>query len=78
MTLMNDLMIIDCTHQKALLALTSTMEDIEDALQYYTALTHDVDIFISSDKQLKKAAIPQIPVLTPQEFLKEVRELGKL
>jgi len=43
-------------------------------LQYYTALTHEVDIFISSDKQLKKAAIPQLPVLTPVEFLNEVRD----
>ena len=74
MTLMNDVFIIDCDHETALLALSSKMEDIEDALQYYTALTHEVDIFISSDKQLKKAAIPQLPVLTPVEFLNEVRD----
>jgi predicted nucleic acid-binding protein len=74
MTLMNDLLVIDCDHETALLALSSTMEDIEDALQYYTALTHEVEIFISSDKQLRKAAIPQLPVLTPAEVLKEVRD----
>ncbi len=76
LTLMNDLRIIDCDHETALLALNSTMEDIEDALQYYTALTHSVDIFISSDKLLKKAAIPQLPVLTPSEFLKEGLDQG--
>jgi predicted nucleic acid-binding protein len=72
MTLMNDLLVIDCDHETALLALSSTMEDIEDALQYYTALTHELEISISSDKQLRKAAIPQLPVLTPAEVLKEV------
>jgi len=74
LTLMNDLLVIDCDHETALLALSSTMEDMEDALQYYTALIHEIDIFISSDKQLKKAAIPQIPVLTPAEFLEEARD----
>ena len=77
LTLMNDLRIIDCDHETALLALSSTMEDMEDALQYYTALTHDVDIFISSDKHLKKSAIPQLPVLTPSEFIKEMHDQGK-
>jgi len=77
MTLMNDLLVIDCDHETALLALNSTMDDIEDALQYYTALTHEVDIFISSDKLLKKSAIPRLPVLTPSEFLKDIRNQGK-
>ena len=68
---MNDLRLIDCDHETALTALGSAMEDIEDALQYYTALMHGVDIFLSSDKQLQKAAIPQLPILTPKEFLKK-------
>jgi hypothetical protein len=53
------------------------MEDMEDALQYYSALTHEADIFISSAKQLRKAAIPLLPVLTPAEFLKGVHDQGK-
>jgi hypothetical protein len=77
LTLMDDLRIIDCDHETALLALSSTTEDIEDALQYYTALTHEMDIFVSSDKQLRKADIPQLSVLTPAEFLKEVHDQGK-
>ncbi len=76
LTLMSDVQIIDCDHETAILALNSTTEDIEDALQYYTALSHDADVFISSDRQLKKAAIPQLPVLTPSEFLKEIHDRG--
>ena len=72
LTMMNDLRIIDCDHETALLAISSTMEDIEDALQYYTALTHDLDIFITSDKHLKKSAIPQLPVMNPSEFIKKI------
>ena len=37
-------------------------------------LIHDLDIFISVDKKLKKDAIPQLPLLTPAEFLKEIRD----
>ncbi len=33
------------------------MEDIEDALQNYTAIKFKLDIFISTDHELKKAAI---------------------
>ncbi len=69
LSLMNEVRVVDCDHETALLALNSMMEDIEDALQYYTALTHGADIFISSNKKLKKAAIPQLPVMTPREFL---------
>jgi predicted nucleic acid-binding protein len=47
------------------------MTDIEDALQYYTAMHHKVDYFISLDKNLIKSAIPVLPILTPEEFLKE-------
>jgi predicted nucleic acid-binding protein len=73
LTLLNDLRIIDCDHETTLLAMNSAMEDMEDALQYYTALTHGLDYFISSDKKLKKAAIPQLPVFAPKEFLDHFR-----
>jgi predicted nucleic acid-binding protein len=73
LSLLNDVRIIDCSHDTALLAVNSAMEDIEDALQYYAALAHGTDYFISSDRKLQKAAIPQLPVLTPQEFLDELK-----
>lgn len=70
-TLLLDVRAIDSNHETTLHALHSTMDDIEDALQYYTALYHKIDFFISRDKGLKKAAIPELPVYTPEEFLKQ-------
>jgi predicted nucleic acid-binding protein len=63
--------VIDCNHETALNAISSQLTDIEDALQYYTAINHKVDYFISLDKQFIKSALPVLPIYTPQEFLKE-------
>ena len=71
-TLLTDVHVIDCDHATSLMAINSNFDDIEDALQYYTALKNNVDYFISSDKKLKKEAIPQLPVYTAQEFLEEL------
>ena len=70
--LINDVQVIDCDHGTALIAINSNFEDIEDALQYYTALKHGIDYFISADKKLKKYAIPQLPVYTASELLAEL------
>lgn len=72
LTLLNDVQVIDCDHTTALTALSSEMDDTEDALQYYTAVKFKIDYFISADKKLKKAAIPQLPVYTAAEFLAEL------
>ncbi len=61
--------IIDCSHAVVVNALTSSMTDVEDALQYYTALHHNIDFFISQDKRLKQAAIAILPVYQPEDFL---------
>lgn len=66
-----DINIIDCSHSIVVNALNSAMADIEDALQYYTALHHKLDYFISRDKQLKQSAISFLPVYLPEEILKE-------
>lgn len=63
--------IIDAPHNVMLEALNSRMTDIEDALQYYTALHHQMDAFISGDKGLKKASIASLPVYGIEEFIKE-------
>lgn len=68
-TLINDILVIDCTHNMVEIALQSKIEDIEDALQYYTAIEHKLNYFISRDKQLKKSAIYTLPVLNLDEFL---------
>jgi predicted nucleic acid-binding protein len=67
--LLNDVTIIDCSHATAVLAVNSNISDPEDALQYYTALAHSVDYFVSADLALKKAALPQLPVYTAKELL---------
>ena len=72
LALLADVQTIDCNYETVLMALHSSIDDIEDALQYYTALNFDLDYFISSDKKLKKAAIPQLPVYEIEEFLKEL------
>ena len=63
--------LIDITRETAIVALSSKFTDIEDALQYFTAIHHKIDYFISRDKQLKKNGIPTLPVYTPQEFIEE-------
>lgn len=75
LTLLNDVLLIDCDHATALMAINSSIDDIEDALQYYTALKSGINYFISADKKLKKAAMPQLPVYTSSEFLTELEGL---
>ena len=72
LVLLNDIHVIDCDHATAITALSSNFSDTEDALQYYTALKFGMDYFISADKKLKKAALPQLPVYTASELLKEL------
>ncbi|MFD2872452.1 type II toxin-antitoxin system VapC family toxin [Mucilaginibacter ximonensis] len=67
--LLTDIQVIDCTHAITINALNSKMTDIEDALQYYTALHHKIDFFISEDKGLQKSAIPNLPVYSSKDFL---------
>ena len=70
LTLLNDVQIIECDHSTALSALSSGIDDIEDALLYFTAIKFEMDCFISSDQQLKKKSLPQLPVYSAREFLK--------
>jgi predicted nucleic acid-binding protein len=71
LTLLADVTVIDLPHEIAVNALHSKINDIEDALQYYTAIHHKLDYFISRDKQLQKQSIPVLTVYTPGEFLAE-------
>ncbi len=64
--------VIDCTHDIVEIALQSKITDIEDALQYYTAIEHKLNYFISRDKELKESATNLLPVLNLDEFLNVV------
>lgn len=70
LVLLADVTVVDISHETTMIALHSKIKDIENALQYYTAIHHKLDYFISRDKILLKDAIPALPVYTPQEFLK--------
>ena len=70
LSLLVDIQVIDIGHETTVNALHSKMNDIEDALQYYSALHHRLDYFLSRDKGLQKEAIPMLPVFSPEEFLK--------
>lgn len=71
LTLLNDVKIIDCDHTTALMAISSNFEDMEDAMQYFTAIKFGIDYFLSADKKLKKTAIPQLPIYTATEFFEK-------
>ena len=65
---------IDTGHEITVNALHSKMGNMEDALSYYTALHHKLDYFISRNQDLSDAAIPVLPVCTPEEFLQHNEE----
>lgn len=50
------------------LSLASDFSDFEDAIQYYTAIEHGMEVIISRNKKDFKNI--KLPVLTAKEFLK--------
>lgn len=67
---LNHAKIIEASQDTVLKALHSPISDVEDAIQYHTAIQHHLDYFISSDKKLMKSALSILPVLTPEAFLR--------
>ncbi len=52
------------------LALQSNFADLEDAVQYYTALSiKEVDYFITSNLKDYKNASSRLPVISPRQFM---------
>jgi len=56
-------------------ALLSNAPDKEDAIQYFTALqARDIKYFVTRDiSDYRKIERPQLPVHTPSQFLKEIK-----
>ncbi|MBL4677705.1 MAG: type II toxin-antitoxin system VapC family toxin [Mucilaginibacter sp.] len=73
LSLLNVITVIDIRHETAQIALHSKIDDIEDALQYYTAIHHKLDYFITRDKQLKKDGTPALAVISPDDFITLMR-----
>ncbi len=69
LSLLVDTTVIEINHEVTVNALFSKVNDIEDALQYYTAIHHGLDYFVTNDNQFRKIAMPALPVYTPAEFL---------
>jgi predicted nucleic acid-binding protein len=70
LSLVADIRVIDLGHDAMINALHSQMMDVEDSLQYYTALHHRLDYVITRDRDLIKSAIPILPAVSPEEFIK--------
>jgi predicted nucleic acid-binding protein len=66
--LLTKITVIDIKHHLVVDALHSNMKDIEDALQYFTAIDHKIDYFISEDKKFKNESLKHIPVLSATDF----------
>jgi predicted nucleic acid-binding protein len=60
--------ILETTQEIIHQALNSSMDDIEDAIHYFTAIKYKMDYLISNDKQFQKAALPSLPILSIDEI----------
>lgn len=69
LSLLADIRVIDAGHETTLNALHSAMPRSGEAMQYYTALHHKMDYFITREGQVEKAAMPSLPVYSPERFL---------
>jgi predicted nucleic acid-binding protein len=70
LALLNDVRVLDTSHEIIVQAMSAGWSDIEDALQYYTALNYKIDLFISRDEGLLKKALPSLPVALPEMFIR--------
>ncbi len=56
-------------HTTVLVALNSSVSDVEDAIQYYSDLQHNMEYYLTFDKELIKQSTLQLPILSPVDFL---------
>lgn len=71
LNLLSTFHVIDPPREIIKSALHANFNDIEDALQAYTAIYHKMDYFLTSDRKLKKESSTTLPIYTPIEFVKE-------
>jgi predicted nucleic acid-binding protein len=68
-TLLVDVQIIDIAHAITVDALHSRIGDMDLAMQYYTAMHHKLDYFITRAGGLGEASSPVLPVCSPEIFI---------
>jgi predicted nucleic acid-binding protein len=61
--------VINCGKQIILESLKSEFKDKEDAVQYFTALHHGADYFITRNTKDYKSSKKELPVFLPSRFL---------
>jgi predicted nucleic acid-binding protein len=61
--------VINCGKQIILESLKSEFKDKEDAVQYFTALHHGADYFITRNTKDYKSSKKALPVFLPSRFL---------
>ncbi|RZK54779.1 MAG: PIN domain-containing protein [Pedobacter sp.] len=66
--------VIEASQETIHQALKSSIDDIEDAIHYFTALTHEMDYLVSSDKQFQKVAISNLPILSIEDMDKKLSQ----
>ncbi len=67
--LLTSIKIIESDKQVVLQALTSNLDDIEDAVHYFTAIFHNLDYIITNDTHFQRAALSILAVLSVREFV---------
>lgn len=65
--------VVDAGHVITINALRSEITDVEYALQYCAAIAHEMEIFVSNDRYLKKIATLSLPVLDSDEFVRTLK-----
>ena len=66
--LLEHIKVIDGNHESVLDALESDFKDIEDALQYFTALHHKMDYLLSFDVDFQKFNSKKLPIVDVKKF----------
>ena len=74
LNLLSFISIVDLPKEDIQKALFMNLKDIEDAIQVQSALTYNMDYFLTSDKQLIKASSETMPILNASSFLKRISE----
>jgi len=68
--LLSFITVIDAPQNVINNALLANFNDIEDALQVYTALHYKMNYFITSDKKLMKESSEILPIISAKDFVK--------
>ena len=69
--LLNYLQIVNPTKESILNAYNSDFIDVEDGIQYYTALGNEgIDYFITRNTKDYKMSVTQLPVISSSQILK--------